>query len=257
MTQPQLLATASLAALFAGTTLISLLAFEAGLRLGKWSRAQPDPEPQLSSRMIISGVLSLLAFILGFAFHVGVSHFDMRNQALRNEAIAIGTAYRRADLISEPERTELRDLLREYLDVRLQGPRSENINEVIERLRQLQDRMWTVTMTAANRGSPMPIVLQSVNDVIDVAGERVLANMQERISFGVWTVLGGITMIAVAAAGYHSGLTGARRRTFSGLAYALVFAGMIAMIADVDIPKFGLAQVYDRPLIDLRARLTR
>jgi hypothetical protein len=50
-------------------------------------------------------------------------------------------------------------------------------------------------------------------------------------------------------------LTGARRASFSGLAYALVFAGMIVMIADVDTPKFGYVQVYDQPLVDLRARL--
>ena len=256
--QPRFVAMLSLSAPFAGIALIIFVVFAAGVRLGKWRRAQPDPEPQLSSRMIISGVLSLLAFVLGFAFRVGVSHFDMRNQALRNEAIAISTAYRRADLLSEPDRTKLRDLLREYLDVRLQGPRSENINNVIERLRRLQGEIWTVAISTKRRengGSLPQTVLQSVNDVIDVTGERVLANIQERIPTSVWAVLGGITLISVAAAGYHSGLTGARRASFSGLAYALVFAGMIVMIADVDIPKFGYVQIYDQPLIDLRARL--
>lgn len=246
-----------LMALFLFATFMGSVVFQAGVRLGKWRRERPDPEPPLSARMIISGVLGLLAFLLGFAFRAGISHFDMRNQAIRNEAIAIGTAYHRADLLAEPHRTQLHNLLREYVDVRLQGPRSEDINEVIERLRQLQEEMWDVAATSSgeNGGSPMSIVLQSVNDVIDVTGERVLANMQERIPLAVWAVLAGIALISISVAGYHSGLMGARRISFAGFAYALVFAGMIVIIADVDIPRFGYVQVYDQPLIDVRARL--
>jgi hypothetical protein len=53
-----------LAALFVGTAFVVLIAFECGLRLGKWRSTQPDPEPQLPARMLIASVLSLLAFVL-------------------------------------------------------------------------------------------------------------------------------------------------------------------------------------------------
>src|SRR5262249_37169602 len=81
---------------FIGSVLIILVAFECGLLLGRWRGRQPDPEPQLPARMIISSVLSLLAFMLGFTFGLAVSHFDSRDQALNEEAIAIRTAYHRA-----------------------------------------------------------------------------------------------------------------------------------------------------------------
>src|SRR5215471_6685096 len=97
--------------LFIGTAFVVLVAFECGLRIGRWRSQQPDPEPPLPARMIISSVLSLLAFILGFTFGVAVSHFDGRNQALDHEAISISTAYHRADLLPEPERTKVRELL--------------------------------------------------------------------------------------------------------------------------------------------------
>src|SRR5689334_15503576 len=103
-----------LTGLFVGTSCVVLVAFECGLRLGRWRNAQPDPEPQLPARMITASVLGLLAFLLAFTFGIAVSHFGARNQALDNEAVTISTAYHRADLLPEPDRSNLQGLLREY-----------------------------------------------------------------------------------------------------------------------------------------------
>ena len=107
--------------MFAGIFSAALLAFEVGLRFGKWRREQPHPESEAAARVIVTGILSMLAFVVGFTFRLGTDHFDARNQALHNEVISIGTAYHRADLLAEPERTKLRNGLREYVDLRLQG----------------------------------------------------------------------------------------------------------------------------------------
>lgn len=242
----------ALFALFAVTVIVVLVAFETGLGLGRWRSRQPLPEPLLPARMIISAVLSLNAFVLGFTFSVAASHFDARNQALDNEAIAIATAYHRADLLEEPERTNVRGLLREYLDLRLEAPGSANVDEVIHKLRSLQERIWS----QAIRSQPQSIVIQSLNEVIDVRGEHALNSMRSRIPFGVWTVLYGITVISIMAGGYHSGLAGAGRRSIAALAYALVFAGVIVMIADADIPGFGHFEENRKPLLELQVRFT-
>jgi len=248
-----------LSALFIGTVLVILLAFESGLRLGRWRSRQPDPEPLLPARMIISSILSLLSFVLGFTFGVAATHFDARNQALDDEAIAIGTAYHRADLLSEPERTKVRDLLRQYVDLRLGVSRSGNIDEMIVRLRLLQERIWSQAIAAQKKdtGRPPPaIVVQSLSDVIDTNAERVLRNMRSRIPPGIWIVLYGIAIISVAAAGYHSGIGGARGRSIAAVAYALVFAGVVVMIADADIPALGQFQENREALIDLQIRIS-
>ncbi len=244
-------------ALFVGTAFAALLAFESGLRLGRWRSRQPDPEPLLPARMIISSVLGLSAFVLAFAFGIAASHFDARNQALDDEAVAIGTAYHRADLLPEPERTKLHGLLRQYVDLRLSVSQSSDTDKAILQLRLLQERIWSQAIAAPNATtgqSPHTIVIQSLNDVIDVKAERVLRNMKSQIPFGVWKLLIGISLISFAAAGYHSGLAGARRRSFAALAYALVFAGVIVMIADADLPGFGQFQANKQALIDLQGR---
>jgi hypothetical protein len=245
--------------LFIGTAVLILLAFEGGLRLGRWRGTRPDPEPPLPARMIISSVLSLLAFVLGFTFGVAASHYDSRNQSVNDETIAIRTAYHRADLFPEPERTNIRNLLREYVDLRVDGSSSGNSTRSTARMRQLQEQIWTQAVQVQKKtasGTPPAIALQSLNDVIDVHGERVLTNMRSRIPTASWIILYSITFIAIAAAGYHSGLAGARRRSIAAVAYALVFAAVLAMIADADIPGFGQFETDHHGLIELRNQLS-
>src|SRR5881394_2129742 len=101
-----------IAAIFAATVILELLAFHAGVQLGRWRSQQPSPEPTLPARTIVSGILGLLSFILGFTFGLAASHFDARNQTVFDETIALGTAYRRTDFLQEPDRTNVRYLLR-------------------------------------------------------------------------------------------------------------------------------------------------
>jgi hypothetical protein len=247
-----------LAALFVGTAFVVLIAFECGQWLGRWRSAQSDPEPQLPARMITASVLSMLAFVLGFTFGIAASHFDARNQALDNEAVAISTAYHRADLLPEPERSNLRTLLREYVDLRVEGVRSSDMDRMVARIRGMQERLWSQALALQKKAAPQPpatILLQAVNDVIDVSAERVLRNMTARIPTGVWFVLYAIAIVAASAAGYLFGLAGFHSRSISAFVYALVFAGVITMIVDVDKPQFGQFQESKQALIDLQTRL--
>jgi len=198
--------------------------------------------------------------MLGFTFGMAISHFDSRDQALNEEAIAIRTAYHRATLLPKPQRETVRDLLRQYVDLRVQGPRSSGLDEFIAQLREIQEQIWAQAIAVESKdGHPVPptLLLQSLNEVIDENAEKVLTNMRARIPFGVWVVLYGITIVAIAAAGYHSGLAGARRRSIASLAYALVFSAVIVMIADVDAPKFGHFEASRQTLIELQARLNQ
>ena len=245
-----------LAAVFIGTVVVALLAFEGGRRLGKWRSRHPDAEPHQTMVSLVSSVLGLCAFILGFAFGLASSHFDSRNQSVFDEAVAIGTAYRRADLLPDPERTTVRRLLREYVDLRLQAGQPTTTTNLAGQLRHLQKEIWAhaVTVSQKEAGASATPFIQSVTEV-DVQAERVLAGIRSRISFTVWAVLYSIMVIAVCAAGYHSGLASGRR-SLAGVFYALVFAAVITMIAAADVPGSQQIETSHQALSDLRARLT-
>lgn len=68
---------------------------------------------------IVSAVLGLLALLMGFTFSLAVDRFDARRALVLQEANAIGTTYLRAQLLIEPHRSRMTDLLVRYTDNRI------------------------------------------------------------------------------------------------------------------------------------------
>jgi hypothetical protein len=243
---------------FGLTVVAVLLAFEVGLRLGRWKSRQPDPEPEPSVRALVASILGVLAFVLGFAFGLASAHYDTRNQAVFDEAVAIRTAYRRSDLLPESARVAMRQLLRDYVDARVAIGASGDAERALMRLRELQDQMWTTAVGAQRHPNGVPTrlapMMQSVTEVIDVHGQRVFAGFRARIPSGVWVALYGVMGVAVAAAGYDFGLAGTRR-SLAVVAYAVVFSTVIFMIAAADIPGPEQIRSNHQVLTDLQSSL--
>jgi hypothetical protein len=240
--------------LFVATLVVALLSFEGGLRVGRRKGRRSEQEQEIVVRGLIGGMLGLEAFMLAFTFGGAASHFDARRQAVIDEANAIRTAYLRADLLPEPNRAEIRDLLREYVDARLEGVRSGNIEQAIARSEELHNRLWLQT-TALREKSPNPAFavqfIQSLNDIISIHTRRVITGLEFRIPIIVWIVLYAITALAAASIGYHSGLTG-RSRPLVALALILAFSAVIFLIVDLDRPLHGFLRVSQRALVDLQ-----
>jgi hypothetical protein len=244
-----------LAALFGATLMAELLAFEGGLRLGRWRSQRPDPEPPLPARVLVTGTLNMLAFILAFVFGLASSHHDSRSQSVFDESVAIESTYQRADLLPHDDRKALRQLLRQYVDVRLRVP--QPTADDVRQLRALQAQIWDRAISSGRRegGSPTPApLLQSLTDAIDVHGERALVGVRTRIPVIVWIVLIAIMFISIASAGYLAGLAGARR-SIAAAGYALVFAAVIVMIVAADVPGSEQFRTSHQALVDLRSRL--
>jgi len=249
------LSPALLVGLYIAIVVATLLAFEAGLWLGKWRSGRPNPEALLPVRMLVTSTLGMLSFILGFTFGLASSHFDNRTKTIFDEAAAIDTAYRRADLLPEPERSNERRLIRRYVDVRLE-PLQTNGGAALTQIRRLQDQMWAEAVAVGKSGREAASVMPLTQSLIDinVQGERVLTGIRSRIPFGVWLILNGIMAVSVAAAGYHAGLAGTQR-SIAALAYSLAFAAVIVLIAAADIPGPDQLRTNHRALLDLRDRL--
>src|SRR5262249_31033837 len=68
---------------------------------------------------VVAVVLAVLGVLLGYTVSMGVKGEDTRRILLLEEANALGTDYLRTQLLPEPERTELQDLIRRYVDIRM------------------------------------------------------------------------------------------------------------------------------------------
>jgi hypothetical protein len=239
-------------ALLTAILFVVLLSVEAGFQVGTF-RGHRTPEKEAPVGEMVAATLGLLAFILAFTFGLAATRYDTRRQVVLDEANAVGTTYLRAAML--PERCdEIRGLLRDYVDTRLEAVKPGKLAEGIRRSEEIQRRLWGITVPLA-KDNPTSIVvglfIQSLNEVIDLHAKRLTAGVRNRIPAPIWAALYGISILSFAAMGYHSGLTGTRRSIVI-IAVAVTFSTVIGLIADLDRPQEGILKVSQQALVDLR-----
>jgi hypothetical protein len=243
--------------IFLVTLLLIILAIEAGFRLGRYRREHAAEEKDAPVGAIVGAILGLLAFMLAFTFGMAASRFEDNRMLILDEANAIGTTYLRASLLPQSQRTEVRDLLRNYVDVRLNRPPEERIEQAIARSEAIQNRLWAQAVAAVGKDNSPAVALfiQSLNETIDLQAKRVTAGWRSRIPSEIWGALGLVAVASMAAVGYYTGLT-STRRSLSWPALALAFSAVMLLIADLERPAAGAVQVSRQALIDIRHSMT-
>jgi len=240
-------------ALFIVILLVVLLSVESGYRLGKYRRSRREQEKEAPVGTMVGATLGLLAFVLAFTFGLAAQRFDTRRQVLLDEANAIGTTYLRAGML--PERgQEVRDLLRDYVAVRLEAVQPGKLAEAIRRSEEIQQKVWTEAERVGSK-NPNSIVVglfvQSLNQMIDLHAARMQAGMRSRIPGAIWVGLLIVAVLSLTAMGYLEGLAGTRR-SLAVLAVAVAFSVVIELIADLDRPQEGVLRISQQALLDVQ-----
>jgi hypothetical protein len=243
----------------AAVTALLLLAGEAGFRLGSRVRARSRQEPGEQVATVQAALLGLLGLLLGFTFAMSVSRYDTRKELVLEEANAIGTAHLRADFLSEPQRSEIRSLLADYVAARLEfyaaGAERERFQHALRRAAGLQSQLSQRAVAAA-RDHPDPLsslFVQSLNEVIDLDARRVGA-LENHVPLTVWLLVVVVAATALWATGYATGL-GGRRRALPLLVTPALVAMLIAILVDLDRPRRGLIRVSQDAMTRLQSDL--
>lgn len=236
------------------TILVALASFEAGFQIGR--RKRGEDEGALGT--VVGAGMGLLAFFLAFTFGIAATRFEARRQLVLDEANAIGTAYLRAELVADPQGSEIQKLLREYVDVRIQGAQAGGLDAAIARSEELHRELWAEA-TALSRSDPHSIIagllIESLNEVIDLHEMRITVGVRSRIPERVWDTLYVLTALAMLAMGYHAGRSG--ERSPSVVPLALAFSAVILVVTDLDRPQEGALRVSQQALIDTRESMDR
>lgn len=234
------------------TVAIALLAVEAGYRLARYRDRRSADEKESNLGGMVGGTLGLLAFMLAFTFGLAGARFEARREIVVSEANAIGTTYLRGAILPAPMGTEARNLLREYVDVRLQGVRQDKVDEAIAKSEELHERLWSTAVAAVQkeRSPTTNLFVTSLNEVIDLHAERLM-RLRSRVPAVIWLVLYMLLVLTMVMIGYQQGLSGAKR-SLAVIALVLGFATVLFLIADLDRPGQGMLQVSQQALADLR-----
>jgi hypothetical protein len=248
--------TLPLSGIFLGVSLLILASCEIGYQFGKRARTTQDKEAPSSIGAIVGGLLGMLGFVLAFTFSMAASQFEIRKQNVLDEANTIGTAYLRADLIGKQYGTEVKRLLREYVDVRLQAASGRDLNAALAKSEEIHNLLWVQVSSAAiaSPNTNTSLMIQSINDVIDMHQKRLTGALRNRIPDSVWVAMIAITVLTMATMGMLIGFTGKRRQT-AVIAVSLAFAVLVTLVVDLDSPQRGLIIVGQQSMIDLKNSL--
>jgi hypothetical protein len=244
---------------FFGAILIA--ASEAGFRLARKaeSRSAENAKSQLGA--VEGGILALLGLLLGFTMSMAVTRFEVRKQLVLDEANAIQTSYLRTRLIPAPDSTEIANLLREYVVVRLHYADVvddlDQLQTTREEAEHLQNEFWTRAV-AYGQKDPDPVkaglLLQSLNQAIDLESARWMA-FQNHVPPAVIYVNFVVALLATTLVGYAFGRQG-QRQLFSTTMLVLAITVVLAVIIDLDQPRQGFIKGSQQPLVDLQHLLT-
>jgi len=224
---------------------------EVGFRLGgRQHRLHPDAVRAARNDVTLAAMLALLGLMLAFTYSFSLSRADMRKQALVVEVNAISTAFLRADLASEPSRTELRKTLFDYARSRLVTPGTiktrEQLQEAVDRSLEVQSNIWPATKLALRQEGDMSdpekaLLVSAINDVLDAHTSR-MAVFYDRLPTAALALLVLIAAASLTVAAYNTSLTGQSSR-WRMSAFAVILASLMFIILDFDMVMRGFIQV--------------
>lgn len=240
------------------TVAVILLAIEIGFRAGVDRARKSENERQAPIDPMVGSTLGLLAFVLAFTFGMATSRYDVRKQLVVDDAVAIRTADLRAQLLPDADRSEIRALLREYVDVRVEGALTPGkLPHALARSEELQEQLWARAVSLGQRDpsivSAGPFT-QALVQMIELHSKRVAGAIHNRIPGTIWIALYCMTALAMAITGYRAGI-GGRRSMVATAAMMLAFSTTILLIVDLDRPQEGFVKVSQQAMLDLQSRL--
>jgi hypothetical protein len=186
-----------------------------------------------------------------------VSRFEGRQAAFLGELNAIGTTYLRADFLPEPQRERSKQALKEYVDVRATAVERKLIAQGITLSEELHSRLWsTLTSLAPSDLNSISVTLytQSLNELIDLHEQRIMAGMYQRIPKILWLVLFIISLLGMGEIGYQTALASSTRTPVS-LGLVMAFALLLYLIADLDRPLEGSLRINQIAMRELGKNL--
>jgi hypothetical protein len=230
----------------------SLLAQWLAAYVGELFRAKVRPlskDQQEDFDTIQTASLTLLALIIGFSFSMAVTRYDQRKNYEEAEANAIGTEYMRAELLPADDAATVRDLLRQYLHLRIAFYETgdwSKIKQIEADTAALQTKLWSVILAAAHT-QPTPVTalaISGMNDVLNSQGYTQAA-WWNRLPLAACTLMLIIALACNGLIGY-----GERKgRVLTLAALAVIISISFLLIADIDSPRGGMIRVHPHNLI--------
>lgn len=250
----QLLDQFSIPMVFVLFAAITLVVFEIGYRIGVWWQDRMPGEQEGPTDMLVGSLLALMAFVLAISMGMAADRFDTRRGMVLEEANAIGTAYQRADYLPAAEAERVKELIRDYLPLRIASDDPADVAAKIARSLELQAELRAIVAAVAQSGPRDDLVSsfgESVNEVVSVAQSRVVVGLYARVPDTILILLLAGSALSLAMVGYSGGLN--HHRSILSAVVTIVALGVVTtLVIDLDRPQDGILTVSQQALLDVQ-----
>jgi len=255
----QILDSLPIVGVFVAFAIVSLLFYEGGFRLGRWYQERTPGEQEGPTNLLVGSILALLAFLLAVTMGMASDRFDARRGLVLDEANSIGTTYLRAGYLPEPASSQIRELLREYVPLRVvvTDVKAADLAADVKRSQEILNEAWTISEGIAkttDQGDLVSLYLDSLNQTIDLNETRITAGLYARVPETVLSLLVIGSALSIGMVGYSAGLT-KRRALLNAIVLVVALGAVIMIVVDLDRPREGFIQVSQQPLIDLQRQI--
>src|SRR5690349_1024224 len=199
-------------------------------------------------RLVQGATLTLLGLIIGFSFSMAVNRYDQRKNYEEGEANAIGTEYLRADLLPAEQARTVRQLLKTYIDQRVNFYLSNepDSRDAGSGPSQVQNELWSSVVRAA-AAQPTPVLaltISGMNDVFNTKADTHAAWLN-RIPTTAWALMLLIALFSNFLLGYRDRSSGSLPLVVLPVIASIAFF----LIADIDSPYVGVISVVPQNLL--------
>lgn len=243
-------------AIFVAMILASMVGFGIRLLEHRLAHARGETVDHSQESYLVGGMLGLMALLLGFSFSIALERFDERRHLVVQEANAIGTAYLRTQLLDEPHRARLSNLLIDYTDHRISLAEvdSAQLDASLAENDKLLTEIWAAVNAAREsamaHGISTPL-LATFNEVIDLDTERKVSR-KLRMPSEIMQLLLGFIVLTSGVLGY---VLEKQRARIGALILFILLSLYVGVIADLNRPTSGDIRESQEPMLMLRATL--
>jgi hypothetical protein len=231
------------------------LGLAVAMLLGWWTgwligRKRPIDSDDKMTERFCDGAMALLGLLLGFSFAMALGNYGQRRSTVIADSNSIGDFYSCVSMLKDPLRSQLQDVVRQYVDTRLamghDNADDASIEKSIGQSEQLQRRMIDLTAEAVIAGTPIAVPLVQSLDSLKSSDGSLQAAMEDRLPGEVVVLMCAAAIVSTVLVGrQHS--TPKKMHVSGTLGYVFLVALAVYVVFDLNEPTKGLIQVDSGP----------
>lgn len=240
--------------LLLGLVGVLVVVTEVGFRIGTHSRKRQGSRAEFHGTELLSGLMVVLSFFLGFSFQAAYQHFEKRRDFVLQEADAIETAYMRSEYLPDPQRRDIQKLLRRYVDVQIKLAEPSDYRSADEAAERIHRALWKQTASLEAHGDMSiraALFVEALDELLDRQAELSTAPIYQRLPATILLVAVVLEALVLLLLGYNIGVAG-KRDPLGVIVLVLALAGYLVLIVDLDHPYQRTFDISERALRDAR-----